>query len=201
MMTFLRVAALLAAAQLFGAAAMAQDYKIKPGDVLNIEVLEDASLNRQALVLPDGRVTVPLAGTVEVSGLSVDQVRSQITSKLSPNFANDPTVTVSLSSLGTPAPSSGGSGRVSVYLMGEVNTPGLIEVRPGTTLIQAIAVAGGFSRFAALKRVQLRRTDKAGNQQVYTFNYKDVLNGQTSIGATKLASGDVIVVPPRKLFE
>ena len=191
------------AAQLLAVAAWAQDnYKIKPGDTVRIEVLEDSSINRDSLVLPDGRVTVPLAGSVIVSGRSIEEVRAEVTSKLSSNFANEPTVFVSLTQLGKPAPVRGtGSSRVRVYLMGEVNSPGLVEVRRGTTLLQALAQAGGFSRFAAVKRVQLRRTDASGKQSIYTFNYKDVLAGKSSIGATRLASGDVIVVPARRLFE
>lgn len=182
------------------AAASAQDnYKIKPGDVVRIEVLEDSSINRDALVLPDGRVSVPLAGTVVVGGRSVDQVRQEVASKLAGNFANQPTVTVSLQQLGTPRGT--GSSKVPVYFLGEVNAPGMLEVKRGTTLLQALAQAGGFSRFAAVKRVQLRRTDRGGNQSVYSFNYNDVLAGKTSIGGTVLTTGDVIVVPTRRLFE
>ncbi|MCB1342582.1 MAG: polysaccharide biosynthesis/export family protein [Pseudooceanicola sp.] len=182
-------------------AAQAQDtYRIKPGDVLSIEVLEDSSINRQSLVLPDGRVTVPLAGTVSVSGMTVDEVRASVASKLSSNFANEPTVTVSLTQLGTPKP-IGGASLMSIYFLGEVNTPGAVQVKRGTTLLQALALAGGFNRFAATKRVQLRRTDRSGKQSVYNFNYNDVLAGRNSIGATQLATGDVIVVPTRRLFE
>ena len=205
MMTLYRVFAVFIAAQLLAVSAWAQDaYRIKPGDVVRIEVLEDSSINRESLVLPDGRVTVPLAGTISVGGRSVDEVRAEVASKLSPNFANEPTVFVSLSQLGQQAPATGtyrGPSTTAVFFLGEVNTPGKFEITRGTTLLQAIAQVGGFSRFAAVKRIQLRRTDKSGVQQVYTFNYKDVLDGRSSIGSTLLASGDVIVVPPRRLFE
>ncbi|MEX0280706.1 MAG: polysaccharide biosynthesis/export family protein [Arenibacterium sp.] len=204
MVKMLKIAGLLFVAQVMAVAAWAQDnYKIKPGDVVRIEVLEDSAINRESLVLPDGRVTVPLAGTVRVGGRSVDEVRADVASKLAGNFATEPTVFVSLVQLGEAIPPSGSgvSRRMSIYFLGEVNSPGVVEVRSGTTLLQAIAQAGGFSRFAAVKRVQLRRTDRSGKQQVFTFNYNDVLAGKTSIGSTRLASGDVIVVPPRKLFE
>ena len=203
MIRIFKVAALFVIAQTLAVSAWAQsNYQIKPGDVIRIEVLEDSSLNRDSLVLPDGRVTVPMAGTISVGGRSVDEVRSEVASKLSPNFANEPTVFVSLQQLGE-AKSLGGTAvkTIPIYFLGEVAAPGVVEVRRGTTLLQALAQAGGFSRFAATKRVQLRRTDKDGRQAVYTFNYNDVLAGRNSIGATRLASGDVIVVPPRKLFE
>lgn len=202
-----RIFALLAALLLPLAASSvaAQDsYKIKPGDVLRIEVLEDQSINRDALVLPDGRVSVPLAGTVQAGGLSVDQVRSSITSTLAPNFAAEPTVFVSLRSVAEAAPVvSGGpyvAPSIKVYVLGEVANPGLVEMEPGTTLMQAFALVGGFSRFAAKKRVQLRRTT-SGAESIYPVNYEAILAGTSTMGATVLAGGDVIVVPQRRLFE
>ena len=53
-------------------------------------------------------------------------------------------------------------GTFPIYVMGQVATPGMVEVEPGTTLLQAIALAGGLDRFAATKRIQLRRTDSTG---------------------------------------
>ena len=187
MTNIIRAFFVFAAAQLLAVTAWAQeDYKIKPGDIVRIEVLEDSTINRESLVLPDGRV------------------RSEVAGKLSENFATEPTVFVSLIRLAEPRRATGGAtggGKLSVYFLGEVNKPGMLEVRRGTTLLQALAQAGGFSRFAAVKRVQLRRTDAAGKQQIYSFSYKDVLEGRSGIGSTRLGSGDVIVVPTRKLFE
>ena len=73
---------------------------------------------------------------------------------------------------------------------------------PGTTLLQFLAEAGGLSRFAAEKRVQLRRVDKnSGQETVYLFNYR-TMGGEGSISAaTVLAPGDVVFIPERRLFE
>ena len=79
--------------------AAAQEYKIRAGDTLQVEVLEDPSLNRTLLVLPDGTISFPLAGSVAASGRTVSQVQSALTSGLSGNFAAAPTVTVSVASL------------------------------------------------------------------------------------------------------
>ncbi len=178
--------------------AMAQSsYRIQPGDVLNIEVLEDDSLNREALVRPDGRITVPLAGTLSVSGRSVEQVRNDLSQLLAPNFAATPSVFVSLGSVAEredPDP-------ILVYAVGEAGSPGRYEVPPGTTLLQFFAEMGGFSRFAATKRIMLRRADKAGNERVFQFNYDAILQGTGQGAATRLVDGDVIVVPQRRLFE
>lgn len=178
--------------------ALAQSsYRIQPGDVLNIEVLEDESLEREELVRPDGRITMPLAGTLSVSGRSIEQVRSDLTRLLEPNFAAPPTVFVSLGSVAEPTDPD----PILVYAVGEAGEPGRYEVPPGTTLLQFFAEMGGFSRFAATKRIMLRRADKAGNERVYKFNYDAILEGTGQGGATRLVDGDVIVVPERRLFE
>lgn len=181
----------------------AQDsYKIKAGDVLRIEVLEDSSINRESLVLPDGRVSVPLVGSVQVGGRNVDEVRADIVKQLRPNFAADPTVFVSLSQLAPPRGSrSGGSRKLSIYMLGEVNSPGIMEVKRGTTFLQALAAGGGVTRFGATKRLQLRRADANGRQQIYTFNVKDIIDGKSNISTPILQDGDVIIVPQRRLFE
>lgn len=185
-----------------GIAALAQDsYRIKPGDVVRVEVLEDSSLNRDAIVLPDGRISFPLAGTIKAGGRSVDQVRSDVISKLASNFATEPTVFVSLTQV---APSVGGAVGAStntIYILGEVANPGAHEIERGTTMLQALAQVGGFSRFAATKRIQLRRTDKSRQEKIYNVNYNEILQGKTSIGTTILGAGDVIIVPQRRLFE
>lgn len=197
----IRVMGLLIA--LLGAtAAMAQtDYRVKPGDQLQVEVLEDTSLNRTVLVLPDGSISFPLAGAVAAGGQTTTQVASAVAAALAPNFATTPTVSVLVASLGASA-ATGSSRTTSVYLMGEVANPGMIEVRRGTSVLQALALSGGFTRFAATKRIQLRRTDaRTGQQSVYTIDYKAIEDGSSNMGATVLAEGDVIIVPERRLFE
>ena len=185
--------------------AAAQDsYRIQPGDVLRVEVLEDSSINRDALVLPDGRISIPMAGTVPAAGRTITQVQSAVTQRLSPNFSNAPTVFVSISKLRerervtATAPVEK---TIDIFVMGEVTQPGKVAVAQGTTLLQALAQIGGFSKFAATKRVQLRRADKSGRERVYNINYNDILAGTSSIGMTTLAEGDVIIVPERRLFE
>ena len=178
-------------------------YKIKPGDIVRIEVLEDPSINRESLVLPDGRVAVPLVGTIQVGGRSIDDVRNDLVEKLRPNFAADPTIFVSLSQLATPSQASGpatGNG-VTVYMLGEVANPGAMVVEPGTTFLQALAAGGGVTRFGATKRLQLRRADGTGKQKIYTYNVKAIIDGKSTISTPVLKQGDVIIVPQRRLFE
>ncbi len=193
------LAAMLVALPFFAVQSFAQDYRLRAGDTVQIEVLEDNSLNRSALVLPDGQISIPLVGSVPAAGRSLAAVQADLASRLAPNFATEPTVFVTMGSLAERVPSTPRT--IDVFILGAANTPGKISVSPGTTLLQAIAQAGGLSPFAAKKRVQLRRVDKAGNEQVYTMNYDAIEQGAVSGGSTRLADGDVIVVPQRKLFE
>ena len=129
--------------------AAAQDnYVIRPGDTLQIEVLEDPGLNRSVLVLPDGTINFPMAGTVGARGRSVSEVQQNLSTALAPNFAAAPNVYVSVGSLAQSAPRSS-SRLMDVYAIGEIERPGRAEVDPGTTLLQFLAEAGGPTVFAA----------------------------------------------------
>ncbi|MEV8467141.1 polysaccharide biosynthesis/export family protein [Fluviibacterium sp. DFM31] len=183
-------------------ASAAQNYTLQVGDRVNVEVLEDASLNRTAMVLPDGNITFPFAGTIKASGRTVTQVQSSLATALAPNFATKPTVFVSIAQLNSP-PVAGSSGSsIKIYVLGEVNQPGEKIIDSDLNFLQALAVTGGFTNFAATKRVQLRRTDpKTGQELVYTFNLKAAGKGAAISGNARLRDGDVILVPERRLFE
>jgi polysaccharide export outer membrane protein len=186
---------------LLAAPSQAQDgYKLRPGDILRIEVVEDAGLSRAALIAPDGRVTLPLAGSVQASGRTIEAVQSDLIARLTPSFAAPPTVFVSIDRLadrptgGTSVPGPGPT--IDVYVLGEAGKTGRVEMKPGTTMLQALAQIGGFTKFAAKKRVQLRR-----GAQTYNVDYVAIETGASNAGAMVLQSGDVIIVPQRKLFE
>ena len=195
--------ALLFMVGLTGAAMAQSDYRIRPGDTLQIEVLEDSNLNRNVLVLPDGSISFPLTGSVRAGGRSVDALGDTIASKMASNFAVEPTVLVSVAAIAERA--SRGVAEpdlMNVYIVGEAAEPGRKEVLPGTTLLQFLAEAGGLSRFAAEKRIQLRRVaPDSGQETVYRFNYRSMGGSDSISGTTVLAPGDVIVVPERRLFE
>jgi len=189
---------------IFSTFASAQDmYKIRTGDVLRVEVLEDSSLNRDALVLPDGTVTLPLIGSVSAKGKTIGAVQSAVIDGLAPNFAAKPTVFVSIATLSAPAAGvSASRSKISVYVMGEVARPGKADIAAGTSILQFLAESGGFTKFAATKRIQVRRADrKTGKEMVFGFNYKAVESGAASVSSIILQAGDVIVVPERRLFE
>ena len=204
-------AALLAAIWALAAAgvAAAQGYIVRPGDTLTIEVLEDSSLNRNVLVTPDGTFTFPFAGTVQASGRTPAQIAQRVTQGIVSNFATTPNVFVSVRSLRpedpvlpTPPPQPEPDPVIRVFMLGEVNAPGPKEMQPGVTLLQALSQTGGFTNFAATKRLQLRRTDpRTGIQSVTTINYRAIADGAALSRDVVLTDGDVILVPQRRLFE
>jgi polysaccharide export outer membrane protein len=178
------------------ALAQASGYRIQPGDQLAITVLEDDTLNRTTLVLPDGRISVPLAGAVQAAGRTVDSIESIIADRLASNYAVRPSDFVSVTSVSELVET------FPIYVIGQVGDPGIREVEPGTTLLQAIALAGGLDRFAATKRIQLRRSDPStGQERLYLFNFKAVERGGAIQSMITMREGDVIVVPERRLFE
>ena len=176
--------------------AQSAGYRIQPGDQLAITVLEDETLNRTTLVLPDGSISVPLAGTVNAAGRSVDAVESAIADRLASNFAVRPSVFVSVTGVVEEEET------FPIYVIGQVDAPGRVDVEVGTTLLQAIALAGGLDRFAATKRIQLRRADPStGQERLFLFNFNAVERGGSITSMITLREGDVLIVPERRLFE
>lgn len=185
---------------------VAQGYQIRPGDVLSVEVLQDPSLNREVLVLPDGSISFPFAGNLAASGRTTGQVQDLISQGIASNFAVEPNVFVTVRQLNQTV-STGGGGPVAprtidIYFVGEVGAPGVVAVPRGTTLLQALALGGGFTNFAAQQRIQLRRTNAhTGETSVAMIDYRAIANGGLLSNDPVLADGDVILVPERRLFE
>ncbi|WP_171236712.1 polysaccharide biosynthesis/export family protein [Ruegeria sp. HKCCA6837] len=184
--------------------AWAQSYQIQPGDALQVEVLEDPTLNRTTLVLPDGSINFPLAGSIRAAGQSTAGLSSSLSSALASNFNSPPTVFISIASLAPPPLTQGGLAptgpTIDVFAMGEVGAPGRHLATEGTTILQFLAQVGGLTNFAAQKRIELRRADsQSGAMNTYIYNYKG--SGSGIKGTTVLKSGDVVVVPSRRLFE
>lgn len=177
-------------------------YQLRSGDIIAVEVVQDPAQNREILVLPDGTINFPFAGTLPAAGRSPAQLQSSIAAAISSNFQSTPDVFVTVRQVGEPvftgpsAPST-----IDVYFLGEVVSPGLAEVPHGATLLQALALSGGFTNFAADRRIQLRRTGHSGQTSLVTLNYRALSDGGRLSNDPVLADGDVILVPERRLFE
>src|SRR5690606_35569575 len=115
------------------AAAATAEYRISRGDKLRVEVYKDTYLSQSLQVRPDGRITLPLVGDLVAEGLTSIELRDRIANSLKEYVAN-PVVTVIVVEVVEPV----------VYVMGEVNQPGSIPMRGPMTVMQALAVAGGF---------------------------------------------------------
>jgi polysaccharide export outer membrane protein len=162
---------------------LGDDYRLGPGDKLRIEVYKDNQLSQSVQVRPDGKITLPLIGDLEASTKTPIELRDTITTSLK-EYVTNPTVTVIV----VEALAS------QVYVMGEVTNPGTMQLHGPTTILQALAMAGGFKEFANTKDVKVLRP-RSGNNGVETirFNYKDVINGDAK--PFYLRSGDTVIVP------
>lgn len=181
-------------------------YRLKAGDSLRVEVLEDSNLNRQVLILPDGSASYLSIGSFRAAGRTVGQISTLITNALAPDFASPPNVYVSVEKIFVPPPPTPKQPvkpvTMKIFVMGEVAQPGVLELSPGSTILQALAAAGGPTKFAAKKRIELHRVSSGDNhEKIYRYNFENPRSPNSLSGATELGKGDVIVVPTRKLFE
>jgi polysaccharide biosynthesis/export protein len=159
-----------------------EEYRVGPGDKLRIEVYKDTQLSQSVQVRPDGKITLPLIGDMEATGRTPLELRDTIAKSLK-EYITNPTVTVIV----VEAVAS------QVYVMGEVTHPGSMQLHGPTTILQALAMAGGFKEFANTKDVRVLRPNGTTGMQTLRFNYKDVLNGDAK--PFYLRAGDTVVVP------
>jgi polysaccharide export outer membrane protein len=163
------------------ASAQPIDYKLGPGDKLRVEVYKDAQLSQSLQVRPDGKITLPLIGDVQASGLTPIELRDRIATALR-EYVTNPVVTVIVVETIPPV----------AFIMGEVNSPGSIELHGPVSVLQALAMAGGFKDFANTKNIKVLRRSSRG-QQTIAFNYKEALRADGA--PMMLQPGDTVVVP------
>jgi polysaccharide export outer membrane protein len=156
------------------------EYRIGPEDVLEIVVWKNAELSKTVTVRPDGVITLPLAGDIKASGLTATQLRDDIKNSLQ-RFLEVPEITVTVVDVRS----------YNVYILGEVQNPGKYQTKSHTTLLQVIAMAGGFTMFADSNEIVVVRQGRQGGQQRIVVRYKDLVR-QGDIG---LQPGDTIIVP------
>lgn len=158
-----------------------REYRLGPGDKLRIEVYKDQQLSQSVQIRPDGKITLPLVGDMEATGRTPLELRDSIATSLK-EYMTNPVVTVIV----VEAVAS------QVFIMGEVSKSGPIQLNGPTTVLQALAMAGGFKEFANTKAVKILRPT-ANGVQTLRFNYKDAVNGDEK--PLFLRSGDTIIVP------
>jgi len=169
------------AARSVPAQASMPDYRIAAGDKLRIEVYRDQQLSQSLQVRPDGKITLPLVGDLQASGMTPIELRDQIATSLK-EFVTNPVVTVIVTETVAPI----------VFVMGEVNNPGSIAMHGPLSVLQALAMAGGFKDFANTKNIRILRHGKRG-METLPFNYKNALKNEGEL--VMLAPGDTVIVP------
>ncbi len=170
------------------AAADSEPYLLSPGDVLNISVWREDQLQRELVVLPDGTISFPLAGRVEVSRKTTEQVEQILAIRLK-KYIPDAAVSVSV------VTASG----YRIYVVGAVNKPGEFQVPRRITVMQALSLAGGLTPFAGEDSIRIIRRE---NDQTIAipFAYSDVKRGRKIETDIELKSGDTVVVAGESLF-
>ena len=182
-------------------------YGLKPGDKLDITVWQEPKLNRQVTIAPDGRISFPLVGQINVGGTTVESVEQKIAAKLKEQYPAGVDVSVALFAIKEkpvfpplPKPPAEKPQDPTFFVTGEVPKPGQFPFNRPTDVLQGIAMAGGLGPFAAGHRIKVRR--KEGNhEQLFDFDYSDFIAGIDASGNIRLHHGDVIIVPEKKLFE
>ena len=164
--------------------AVGNDYVIGPEDVLQVTVWKNDTLSRVVPVRPDGKISLPLLHDVQAAGLTSMQLRDKISRALG-EFMPNPEVSVIVTDVR--------SFRVSV--MGEVQRPGVLLLKSSTTILEAIAMAGGFRDFASPSKIVVVRKDAGGATQKIPFNYNKAIRNGEAEDNIYLKTGDVIVVP------
>lgn len=165
-------------------AAVPDDYKIGPGDLLSIHISKEPDLSRSFLVRPDGKLSLPMIGELAVSNYTVSDLKTRLTTEYQ-KFINTPEITVILQ--------EARSHRFNV--VGQVQRPGSFVITQPTTVLDAIALVGGFRDFAKTKKIYVIRAEADGTTKRLPFDYNKVLKGQNWEENIQLQSGDTIVVP------
>ena len=165
-----------------------KEFLLGPEDVLDIVVWKNDDLSQKAVVVrPDGMISMPLIGEITAGGLTANQLASQIASRLK-EFKERPAVTVSVKEVNS----------YYVYVLGEVGKPGKYQLKSHATVLQAVAVANGFTVYAKKNKMkvlrQMQGEDGKTREIRIPARYDDLVSGSGEIGDFVLKTGDVIVV-------
>ena len=161
------------------------EYRIGPEDVLTISVWKNPELSGTVAVRPDGMISLPLLNDVEVAGATPEQLRDTLKEKLTA-FVNNVEVSVIVKEIH--------SQKVSV--LGQVSSPARYEFNSRMTVLDAIAMAGGLTPYAARKRIVILRKGQDGEPlQRLPFNYDEAADSNGAVGNFEVQPGDIVMVP------
>ena len=153
-------------------------------DVLSINVWKEPDVSRSIPVRSDGRISLPLAGEIQAAGRTPLALEKEIAGKLQ-SYISEPEVTVMVTQINSR----------KFNILGQVTKPGSYPLTNSITVLDAIALCGGFRDFAKKKSIYILRENADGTQSRIPFNYKEVLKGENPAQNIKLQPRDTIVVP------
>ncbi|MGA7521068.1 MAG: polysaccharide biosynthesis/export family protein [Acidobacteriaceae bacterium] len=165
-------------------AAHNNTFVIGNDDKLNINVWKDPELTKTVQVRPDGKISMPLIGELQAAGRTPLQLEQVITDKLKA-YVTQPDVTVIVEQINSQ----------KFNILGKVAKPGSYPLTTTTTVLDAIAEAGGFLDFAKEKGVYILRPNPGGGEVRLHFNYKDVIKGKNTQENVRLEPHDTVIVP------
>ncbi len=162
------------------------DYQIGAEDVLEISVWKNADLSKVVNVRPDGKISLPLIGDVQAAGLTPNQLRDAIVKRLK-EYQEVAVVSVVVQSVNS----------YKVFIVGEVRAPGVYQLKSRTSVLQALAIAGGFTQFASKNKIRLVRVKSDGTEESIRVRFDDLVYGDDDKMEQNLIlkSGDTILVP------
>lgn len=166
-----------------GALEVDGEYRIGPEDLLDIAVWNNTAISRTMPVRPDGRISLPLLNDVQAAGLTPSQLREALMKKLA-DYMPSPEVSVIVREVHS----------FKVSVIGEVKTAGRYELKSRATVLDVLALAGGFSEFASRARIVILRSDGATVKRI-PFNYNKVVSRDGGDENVLLQPGDIVVVP------
>lgn len=164
-------------------AEQAGTYRIGKGDVLEIHVWKEPVLSRETFVRMDGMISLPLLDDLQAAGRTPMEVKKDIQKRLS-EFIEQPEVTVILKAATSQ----------KFYMIGEIAKPGEYELTTDITVLQAFAMAGGFTEWADREKVIILRRE-GGQERRIPVNYKEIVKGKNSEQNILIQAGDTVVVP------
>jgi polysaccharide export outer membrane protein len=153
-------------------------------DLLAINVWKEPEVSRSIPVRSDGKISLPLVGEVQAAGRTPLQLEQEIAGKLQTYIA-EPQVTVMVQQINSE----------KYNILGQVAKPGSYSVTLSTTVLDAIATAGGFRDFAKKKGIYILRRSSTGSETRIPFNYTDVIKGKNPEQNVKIQPNDTVVVP------
>jgi polysaccharide export outer membrane protein len=159
-------------------------YIIGDDDILSISVWKEQDLTRAVPVRSDGRISLPLVGEMQAAGRTPAQLEQDLTAALR-GYITDPQVTVIVQEIKSR----------KFNILGQVMKPGSYPLTSDTTIVDAIALAGGFKDFAKVKSIYVIRQNASGAETRLPFNYRSFIKGKNAAHNIKLMPHDTIVVP------